>query len=503
MIRRLCIYSNSAVPTGWCSKSYPLGPCVIPFSGGGSNIGYLTDTTDEPRTGRTIPVIIGRGIYENDSMLVSKKRQSQQQIWPSSVLRDIPKYDNCGPRSSARVRSSRLETRSLSNLHSIPRHTAEKVLPTPLLSLLLFNARSIVNKTATLSDFILNQAADLVCITETWIREGDNIPSHELTPPGFQIFQQPRSGGQGGGVAILSRDYFTIKAIPTPKIAGIECVGVVLVSRESLAILVVYRTPGSPGESLLNLLDLVADWVLKFPRLIVLGDFNVHVEALPSSSVTKDLVPTFEALGLSLLKTRPTHRAGHTLDLIFNIGVQTSVSAVIDIAPRRLLHPRRNRSPWYTNELRTMKQARKRLEHRWRRKPDEVALSAFKAFRRSYKSAAKDAKKSYNSSLIASARSRPAQVFKIVRALTSPAPLVQNPATTALTAEAFQKFFTDKITVLRQELLPTVDTLSELETLWPLSGPIFDRFTPLDKEDVARILAAAKPTTLIRVPPGW
>uniref|UniRef100_A0A803SW27 Reverse transcriptase domain-containing protein n=1 Tax=Anolis carolinensis TaxID=28377 RepID=A0A803SW27_ANOCA len=151
-----------------------------------------------------------------------------------------------------------------------------------------------------------------------------------------------------------------------------------------------------------------------------------------------------------------------------------------------------------------MKQARKRLEHRWQRKPDEVSLFAFKAFHRSYESAVKDAKKSYNSSLIASARSRPAQVFKIVRALTSPAPLVQNPATTALTAEAFQKFFTDKITVLRQELPPTVDTLSELETLWPLSGPIFDRFTPLDKEDVARILAVAKPTTCPLDPcPSW
>uniref|UniRef100_A0A803U0W5 Reverse transcriptase domain-containing protein n=1 Tax=Anolis carolinensis TaxID=28377 RepID=A0A803U0W5_ANOCA len=163
-----------------------------------------------------------------------------------------------------------------------------------------------------------------------------------------------------------------------------------------------------------------------------------------------------------------------------------------------------NRSLWYTNELRTMKQARKRLEHRWRRKPDEVSLSAFKAFRRSYESAVMDAKKSYNSSLIASARSCPAQVFKIIRALTSPAPLVQNPATMALTAEALQKFFTYKITVLRQELPPTVDTLNELETLWPLSGPIFDRFTPLDKEDVARILAVAKPTTCSLDPcPSW
>uniref|UniRef100_A0A803TWG8 Reverse transcriptase domain-containing protein n=1 Tax=Anolis carolinensis TaxID=28377 RepID=A0A803TWG8_ANOCA len=192
-----------------------------------------------------------------------------------------------------------------------------------------------------------------------------------------------------------------------------------------------------------------------------------------------------------------------TLNKLVNTWNVSLLAALDEIAPR-CLRPHRNHSPWYTNELWTMKQARKQLEHRWRRKPDEVSLSAFKAFHRSYESDVEDAKKSYNSFLIASARSRPAQVFKIVRALTSPAPLVQNPATTALTAEAFQKFFTDKITVLRQELPPTVDTLSELETLSPLSGPIFDRFTPLDREDVARILVVAKPTTCSLDPcPSW
>uniref|UniRef100_A0A803SVN4 Reverse transcriptase domain-containing protein n=1 Tax=Anolis carolinensis TaxID=28377 RepID=A0A803SVN4_ANOCA len=44
----------------------------------------------------------------------------------------------------------------------------------------------------------------------------------------------------------------------------------------------------------------------------------------------------------------------------------------------------------------------------------------------------------------------------------------------------------------------------KLETSWSLSGPIFDRFTPLDKEDVARILAVAKPTTCSLDPcPSW
>lgn len=58
----------------------------------------------------------------------------------------------------------------LSPLHPIPRHAssgARKVYPS--LTLMLYNARSIDNKTPTLQDYFAEYNMDLVCVTETWV----------------------------------------------------------------------------------------------------------------------------------------------------------------------------------------------------------------------------------------------------------------------------------------------------------------------------------------------
>ena len=72
---------------------------------------------------------------------------------------------------------------------------------------------------------------------------------------------------------------------------------------------------------MLKLLELVADWAARFSRLLVLGDFNVHVDRA-SSSQGSDLVTSMATLGLTQFVAGPTHQAGHTLDLIFGMGIQ-------------------------------------------------------------------------------------------------------------------------------------------------------------------------------------
>uniref|UniRef100_A0A803SQV2 Reverse transcriptase domain-containing protein n=1 Tax=Anolis carolinensis TaxID=28377 RepID=A0A803SQV2_ANOCA len=178
-------------------------------------------------------------------------------------------------------------------------------------------------------------------------------------------------------------------------------------------------------------------------------------------------------------------------------------NALDEIAPRRLLRPRKNQSPWFTEELRAMKREKRRLEVMWRERRDEESESAYKKSRESYEQTITEAKKSYYASLIVSASSHPAQLFKIIRSLTK-VPSVPNNNDLAPSAEVFQSYFADKISLLRRELPATMDTVTELETPWPLSGPILDRFTPLDAEAVDRIMTAARPTTCSLDPcPSW
>ena len=46
------------------------------------------------------------------------------------------------------------------------------------------NARSVQNKTALIHDVILDEGADLACITETWVGEEGGVPLSQLSPHG-------------------------------------------------------------------------------------------------------------------------------------------------------------------------------------------------------------------------------------------------------------------------------------------------------------------------------
>ena len=83
-------------------------------------------------------------------------------------------------------------------------------------------------------------------------------------------------------------------------------------------ILLVYLPPCCSIVSILELAKLVLVVVLESPWL-VLGDFNVHAEAL-LSGVTQDVMSSMTTMGLSQIVSAPTHAARQTLDLIVCTG---------------------------------------------------------------------------------------------------------------------------------------------------------------------------------------
>ena len=78
----------------------------------------------------------------------------------------------------------------------------------------------------------------------------------------------------------------------------------------------VYHPPYCvPTVSLPKLTEVVLDLVLRTPRLLVLGDFNIHVEAALTAAAQ-------DFMGLSQYVIGPTHEKGHTLDLVFSTGLE-------------------------------------------------------------------------------------------------------------------------------------------------------------------------------------
>ena len=108
-----------------------------------------------------------------------------------------------------------------------------------------------------------------------------------------------------------------------------------------------------------------------------------------------------------------------------------------------------------------------------------------------------------NTVSIASANSHPAQLFKIIRSLTTLEPDHTN-TTLALNCEDFVNYFATKIQALRQDFPQTSETMNKLETPCSSPGMIFDSFKKLNHAEVTKVLAAVRPTTSPLDPcPSW
>ena len=85
----------------------------------------------------------------------------------------------------------------------------------------------------------------------------------------------------------------------------------------TITILGIYRPPaGSPVEFLTEFTNWITDVVVQDTNLLVVGDFNLHINNENDENAAK-FMELMVALGLVQHVTRPTHKSGNILDLIF------------------------------------------------------------------------------------------------------------------------------------------------------------------------------------------
>ncbi len=85
-----------------------------------------------------------------------------------------------------------------------------------LLKSAFFNARSVNNKAVTLSDIIVENKMDILCLVETWHKQSDGLLFNELTPAGYGLFDLPRSSGRGGGIIVLYNQQYSLSPVAAP-----------------------------------------------------------------------------------------------------------------------------------------------------------------------------------------------------------------------------------------------------------------------------------------------
>ncbi len=208
------------------------------------------------------------------------------------------------------------------NLRPLCRETQlEKV--TSQLKIALINARSLVNKTFILNDFFTSQALDFLCVTETWSKPGELFPFSELVPYGCNFLNSPRMSGRGGGLATVFKDTFHCRSLSTGPYNSFEVQLLQLVLVNPITIALIYRPPHHNKDFLSELAALMGDLVTRHEKVLLLGDFNIHV-CCSSKPYSAEFLNLIESFDFTQWVSSPTHNHGHTLDLILTHGFSIS-----------------------------------------------------------------------------------------------------------------------------------------------------------------------------------
>ncbi|KAJ8017673.1 hypothetical protein HOLleu_44756 [Holothuria leucospilota] len=184
------------------------------------------------------------------------------------------------------------------------------------------NSRSIRNKVDAFIDHVIDHSLDICAITETWLKVDDDLIRNSLNLEGFCFRDHCRGNWTGGGTGLLFKDVFTLVDSNSEEKMSFEFSDWHLSYRNfRLRVIVVYRPPYSASHPvsfttfLSEFSDLLENVVPGPHNLIILGDFNIHVDDQcdPSTLRFTDLLDSFD---LENKVSSATHTSGHTLDLV-------------------------------------------------------------------------------------------------------------------------------------------------------------------------------------------
>ena len=120
----------------------------------------------------------------------------------------------------------------------------------------LINARSLRNKTLLGHDYVDDCSADIVALTETWLRDEDNASVSELCRDIFSFAHQPHGGARrGGGVGVLFRKSFQLVSRVGVDTCASGTVSVIQRNARidcTTRVIVMYRPPSSCFKTFLD-----------------------------------------------------------------------------------------------------------------------------------------------------------------------------------------------------------------------------------------------------------
>jgi hypothetical protein len=190
----------------------------------------------------------------------------------------------------------------------------------------LMNSRSICNKGAIISDFIMENSIDILFITETWLHGdlADAALMNDCCPSGYSTASAPRIGKKGGGVGVIyskGLSFSNSLSLKTSFSSFESALYQFRCNSKCVTVAIIYRPPACSIETFLGEFADLCSYLNHSQSILILGDFN-----LPDPKVTEGV---FNMFSLRQHVTQATHVKGNELDFVLTRNGDSLVSDII------------------------------------------------------------------------------------------------------------------------------------------------------------------------------
>ena len=199
-----------------------------------------------------------------------------------------------------------------------------------------WNARSINNKSTTITDFIICEKLDVLSLTETWLH-GDNRDDRTIADitnalNDFNIIHASRKNSKGGGVAVIYRKNLTVTRNEDHNFNSMECLDLhITLGSKSLRHITIYRPPPSNKNGLTvkmffdEFSNFVQSLMVSSCRCLITGDFNLHLNE-DNNADAKHFLHLLNSGSFTQHVNTATHNKGHVLDLVITDSQNNIIS---------------------------------------------------------------------------------------------------------------------------------------------------------------------------------
>ncbi len=203
------------------------------------------------------------------------------------------------------------------------------------------NARSVINKSDLIFDYMRQHSLDIYMIVEAWCDpqnpENMKVVSN-IKGSTYNIKLAPRIGRTGGGILVAYKQNLKVEKMKPPKMQTCEIMEIrVQDKRKKIRFVIIYRpesdtekNPYTMTECYKEFTELFAYYKSLKEEVIFCGDYNFHMNKPDNNKAQKfkEILDTFELIQHI---NESTHNKGNTLDLIISNKDSSIISHQVDL----------------------------------------------------------------------------------------------------------------------------------------------------------------------------